>query len=55
MLSCAGVRGAVLPHQHASNSIALLAGAPDLPSRRWLGRYAERTEIRESDRGGKSD
>jgi hypothetical protein len=34
-----------------SNSIALLSrltGGPDLPSPRWLGRYAERAEIRES-------
>jgi hypothetical protein len=31
-----------------SNSIALLAGGPDLPSSRWLGRHAERVEIRES-------
>jgi hypothetical protein len=34
-----------------SNSIALLScltGGPDLSSPRWLGRYAERVEIRES-------
>lgn len=31
-----------------SNSIALLANGPDLPSPGWLGRYAERVEIRES-------
>lgn len=35
-----------------SNSIALLScltGGPDLPSASWLGRHAERTEIRRSD------
>ena len=31
-----------------SNSIALLAGGPDLSSERWLGSHAERVEIRES-------
>lgn len=34
-----------------SNSIALLScltGGPGMPSPRWLGRYAERAEIRES-------